>query len=172
MCVSVSVDSSPLRTEKCSNLDRVFACFERVNYRSGLGFSSARRRRGKRWQWQRSWIVPDDLRPTPQRRCKEATAAGPCGSRPGVLLRREASAARRPSPLLSWLLLVGSELRLRGAPLPRIVGSPAHRRRQPKLLGLTVAGSTVPRHSASFSGGLFLSWFTYCGRMILDREHT
>ncbi|KAH7963435.1 hypothetical protein HPB52_021162 [Rhipicephalus sanguineus] len=68
--------------------------------------------------------------------------------------------------------LSGASSVLRGAPLPRIVGSPAHRRRQPKPLGLTVAGSTLPRHSVSFSGGLFLSWFTYCGRMILDREHT
>lgn len=98
---------------------------------------SGRRRRGKRWR-----IVPDDLRPTLQRRCKQANTAGPCSSRAGVLRSEAASAARRPSPLLlSWLRLVGSELRLRGAPQPRIVGSPARRRRQPKLLGLTVAGS-------------------------------
>lgn len=101
-----------------------------------------------------SWrIVPDDLRPTPQRCCKEATAAGPCSSRAGVLRREAASAARRPSPLLSWLLLVGSEPRLRGAPQPRIVGSPAHRLRQPKLLGLTVAGSH-PRRSFFRSSSL------------------
>lgn len=142
----------PPRTEKCSATlggpGLLRPCFKK---RASYTEARPSVRQKTSWQevyWQRSWIVPDDLRPTPQRRCKEATAtAGPCSSRAGVLRSETAATSasrRRPSQRLSWLLLVGNELRVRGAPRPRIVESPAHRHRQPRPLGLTVAGTTFP----------------------------